>query len=293
MTRSMTGYASKTGQGAGWSWAWDLRAVNGRGLDLRLRVPDWVEGLEAATRTAVQGEIARGSVTLSLRATRAAETGVNREDLSAAVALVREAEHAAAAAGLDLSPVRASDLVQMRATGGSAPHPQDAEQLRSLVLADLPAVLSDFDGMRRREGDALADLLRGQLDAIEAAAAQARRDAAERQQDAPDRLRTAVARVLEATDAVDEMRLAQELALIAVKADVTEELDRLEAHIAAARELVAGPGPKGRKLEFLVQEFNREANTLCSKSQSIALTRTGLDLKSVIDQMREQVQNVE
>jgi uncharacterized protein (TIGR00255 family) len=147
--------------------------------------------------------------------------------------------------------------------------------------------------MRAAEGAALAAALSAQLDRIEALTAEAQREVAARGQTQADVLREGVARVLAATDTMDETRLAQELALLAVKTDVTEELDRLAAHVAAARAHVADPAPVGRKLDFLMQEFMREANTLCSKAQSLALTRIGLDLKTVIDQMREQVQNVE
>jgi uncharacterized protein (TIGR00255 family) len=147
--------------------------------------------------------------------------------------------------------------------------------------------------MRRAEGRALAQVLAAQLDRIAGLTADAQAETANRSATQADTLREALARVLAASDAVDETRLAQELALLAVKTDVTEELDRLSAHVDAARALVADPAPVGRKLDFLMQEFMREANTLCSKAQSLALTRIGLDLKTVIDQMREQVQNVE
>jgi len=147
--------------------------------------------------------------------------------------------------------------------------------------------------MRSAEGQALAAVLTGQLDQIASLTADAQAETAARATTQADTLRDGLARIMAATDAVDPARLAQELALLAVKTDVTEELDRLAAHVEAARAHVADPAPVGRKLDFLMQEFMREANTLCSKAQSLALTRIGLDLKTVIDQMREQVQNVE
>jgi uncharacterized protein (TIGR00255 family) len=169
----------------------------------------------------------------------------------------------------------------------------DAGPLRAAVLADLSGLLADFQSMRAAEGLALHGVIAAQLDQIAALVAAATTEAAARRDAQAGSLREALARVLANADGVDETRLAQELALIAVKNDVTEELDRLTAHIAAARSLLADGGQVGRKFDFLMQEFMREANTLCSKAQSMTLTRAGLDLKTTIDQMREQVQNVE
>jgi uncharacterized protein (TIGR00255 family) len=160
-------------------------------------------------------------------------------------------------------------------------------------MQDLPALLNDFAANRAAEGAALAAVLAGQLERVAALCDAAQLEADARRGAVQTTLRENLARVLANADGVDETRLAQELALLAVKADVTEELDRLAAHIAAARALLADQAPVGRKFDFLMQEFMREANTLCSKSQAAALTRVGLHLKTVIDQMREQVQNVE
>jgi len=163
--------------------------------------------------------------------------------------------------------------------------------LKAALLADLPGLLTDFNAARGAEGAALAAVLTAQLDRIAGLAAEARVTAAARTETAAETLRSQVARVL--AEGVDEGRLAQELALLAARADVTEELDRLDAHVTAARALLADTVPVGKKFDFLMQEFMREANTLCSKAASGGLTRIGLDLKTVIDQMREQVQNVE
>lgn len=160
-------------------------------------------------------------------------------------------------------------------------------------MADLPALLAEFAQMRAAEGAALNTVIAGQLDQIARLTAEAATEAASRRDAAASALREALARVLANAEGVDESRVAQELALIAVKNDVQEELDRLAAHVTAARALLDESGPVGRKFDFLMQEFMREANTLCSKAQALALTRIGLDLKTVIDQMREQVQNVE
>ena len=197
------------------------------------------------------------------------------------------------AAGLTLRQPTAADVLTLRGVLDQTQQDQDTGPLRAIILADLPALLADFAAMRAGEGAALAAVLTAQLDRIAALTAEAQRETAARSVAQAETMRDAVARVLAATDAVDPGRLAQELALLAVKTDVTEELDRLSAHVDAARAHVADPASSGRKLDFLMQEFMREANTLCSKAQSLALTRIGLDLKTVIDQMREQVQNVE
>jgi uncharacterized protein (TIGR00255 family) len=295
---SMTGFAARRGAGLGYNWTWDLRSVNGKGLDLRLRLPDWIEGLELAVRADLQKSLSRGNVSLTLKVEQdggdeAPAFRLNARQLSAALAALAEVEESAMAAGLTLRQATAADVLTLRGVLDQTQQDQDTAPLRAAILADLPGLLSDFAAMRAGEGAALSTVLTAQLDRIAALTGEAQRAAAARTASQADTLREALSRVLSATDAVDEGRLAQELALLAVKTDVTEELDRLAAHVTAARALVADPAPSGRKLDFLMQEFMREANTLCSKAQSLALTRIGLDLKTVIDQMREQVQNVE
>ncbi len=295
---SMTGFAARRGAGLGYGWAWDLRSVNGKGLDLRLRVPDWIDGLELATRAELQRAVVRGNVSLTLKVAQdgggeEAAFRLNPHLLLAALEALAQVEEAAMSAGLTLRQPTAADVLTLRGVLDQTQQDQDTASLRAALLADLPALLADFAVMRAAEGAALAAVLNAQLDRIAALTLDAQREAATRTATQAGTLRDSLARVLAATDAVDETRLAQELALLAVKTDVAEELDRLTAHVAAARALVADAGPSGRKLDFLMQEFMREANTLCSKAQSLALTRIGLDLKTVIDQMREQVQNVE
>lgn len=295
---SMTGFAARRGGGLGYGWTWDLRSVNGKGLDLRLRLPDWIEGLELAIRAELQKALTRGNVSLTLKVAQdggddAAAFRLNPHQLSAALAALAEVEEAAMSAGLTLRQPTAADVLTLRGVLDQTQQDQDTAPLRAAILADLPGLLADFAAMRAREGAALSAVLTAQLDRIAALTAEAQREAATRAEAQAETLRDAMARVLSTTDAVDEGRLAQELALLAVKTDVTEELDRLAAHVDAARAHVSDTGPSGRKLDFLMQEFMREANTLCSKAQSLALTRIGLDLKTVIDQMREQVQNVE
>ena len=295
---SMTGFAARRGTGAGYAWVWDLRGVNGKGLDLRLRVPDWIDGLEAAVRAELQKAIPRGNVSLTLKVTQdetrdEAAFRLNQPVLSAALKALERVEAAAMDAGLTLRQPTAGDVLALRGVIDQGTQETDTGPLRAVILADLPGLLVDFAAMRRSEGQALALVLTAQLDRIAQLTVDAQAETATRTATQADTLRDALARVLAASDGIDETRLAQELALLAVKTDVTEELDRLSAHVDAARALVADPAPVGRKLDFLMQEFMREANTLCSKAQSLALTRIGLDLKTVIDQMREQVQNVE
>lgn len=295
---SMTGFAARRGAGAGYSWTWDLRGVNGKGFDLRLRLPDWIDGLELAIRTELQKAVTRGNVNLTLKVAQddlreASAFRLNDANLTAALAALAGVEAAAMTSGVTLRQPTAADVLTLRGVLDAQTQDIDTTPLRAALLADLPALLTDFATMRRTEGAALASVIAAQIDRIAALTADAQREAASRATTQAATLRENLARVLAATDAVDETRLAQELALLAVKTDVTEELDRLAAHVDAARAHLADPAPMGRKLDFLMQEFMREANTLCSKAQSLALTRIGLDLKTVIDQMREQVQNVE
>lgn len=295
---SMTGFAARRGAGVGYTWAWDLRSVNGKGLDLRLRLPDWIDGLEALVRAELQKAVTRGNVSLTLKVAQdegrdAGAFRLNDGLLAAALGALGRVEAAAMAGGVTLRQPTAADVLTLRGVIDATAQETDTTPLRAALMADMPGLLADFHAMRRAEGQALATVLIGQLDQIASLTADASRETALRAATQADTLREGLARVLAATDAVDEARLAQELALLAVKTDVTEELDRLAAHVIAARAHVADPEPVGRKLDFLMQEFMREANTLCSKAQSLRLTRIGLDLKTVIDQMREQVQNVE
>jgi uncharacterized protein (TIGR00255 family) len=294
---SMTGFTSAKGELGPHSWSWELRSVNGKGLDLRLRVPDWLDGLEAFLRAELTKSLHRGSVTLSLRIVRNDEAqgalSINEAVLSSVLDAMSDIEARAGAIGVHLAPSKASDLLTVRglleASGGDEDNGALLEQLKS----EFPDVLAAFLTMRDTEGAALVPVLDGQLDLVATLTAQAAVLAEARKDVVADTLRSNLARVLNNADGADPDRVAQELAMMAVKADVTEEIDRLSAHVGAARELMAKDGAVGRKLDFLMQEFNREANTLCSKAQNTDLTAIGLDLKAVIDQMREQVQNVE
>ena len=280
----------------GLAWSWDIRSVNARGLDVKVRVPDWIEGLDQALRAVVSKSVARGTVTVSLRLhTNAGENTheLNPAQLDRTLTALSKIEEEAMARGLTLTASSAADLLGLRGVM-DVPHQQaEPAKVRAHLLSDFEPVLKSFSASRAGEGAALEDVLRNQIADVSALVAQADDVAEARKDEQADKMRAAMARVLDNNDAIDEQRIAQELALIAVKADVTEELDRLRAHVDAAISLIEAQGAVGRKLDFLMQEFNREANTLCSKAQSPALTAVGLELKSVIEQMREQVQNVE
>ncbi len=296
MIRSMTGFASDKGEFGLHSWSWELRSVNGKGLDMRLRVPDWLTGLETALRAELSKALSRGNVTLSLRVTRQEDTAdlkLNPIALSAALDALAKTEEMAAARGIALAPSKASDLLALRGMMDASVEADDSAPLVECLKHGFAPLLEAFLEMRETEGAAMAKVITGQLDQVEKLTGQAADLAERRKGKMHETLHANLARVMENTDGADPDRIAQEMALIAVKMDVTEEVDRLTAHIGAARELMKGDGPVGRKLDFLMQEFNREVNTLCSKSQSPELTSVGLELKAVIDQMREQVQNVE
>ncbi|MDJ0821062.1 MAG: YicC/YloC family endoribonuclease [Paracoccaceae bacterium] len=296
MRQSMTGFASEQGSGQGFGWIWEIRGVNGKGLDLRLRLPDWIEGLEPLVRKTAQARLARGNVQIGLRV--AAEEGgaglrLDAGQLAGVLDAMAVAETEAMDRGISLAPSTAAEVVAVRGVLTSEAGQVDQAALRTALMADFETALAGFVEMRGSEGQALQDVLARQLGEIETLTADAETAAKAREAAQTVRLQTQLARVIDNASDVDPQRVAQELALIAVKADVTEEIDRLRAHVAAARDLLGQSGPVGRKLDFLMQEFNREANTLCSKSGAADLTQIGLSLKTTIDQMREQVQNVE
>lgn len=294
---SMTGFGDLQGSWGDLSWTWEARSVNGRGLDVRLRLPEGVEPLDSPLRAALRNAVARGSVTIGLRVVRDAGASVpklNSATLEAVIASALQAGDTASRAGLDLAPMSAADLLAARGVlEVGADRGATTEEALAAMRVQIEPLVAALNTARAAEGAALARVLESQIDRIGKLALEARKSAEARAADAGALLRSRIEAVLSGVAAVDEGRLAQELAVIAVKTDVTEELDRLDGHVAAAREMLDAGGPVGRRLDFLMQEFNREANTLCSKAQSAELTRIGLDLKVVIDQMREQVQNVE
>ncbi|WP_370269114.1 YicC/YloC family endoribonuclease [Nioella sp.] len=292
----MTGYAARDVASEGFQRSWELRSVNGRGLDMRLRLPDGLGRLDIALRERLKKALSRGSVTLSLRLTREAGTSGAEVDEPALLAVLGALSHvrrAAEAQGLpvaDPDPVRILTLPGVMAgAGAQADLPAD-----EALLAEFDVLLADFLASRAEEGRALHEKLQGQIGQMAPLIKEAATLADARREAAGTRLHEQMQKVLDNTEGADPDRLAQELALLAVKSDVTEEIDRLaNAHVPAAKALLEAEGPVGRRFDFLMQEFNREANTLCSKSGDATLTQVGLDLKVLIDQMREQVQNVE
>ncbi|MEO1919926.1 MAG: YicC/YloC family endoribonuclease, partial [Paracoccaceae bacterium] len=262
--------------------------------DVRIRLADAAEALEPAIRAAIPKRLTRGNVSVNLKLSRMADDGtpsLNRENLAAVVAAAAQAQGLAEATGLELQPVSVGELLTQKWVweAGAASDSAWIDQAK----AQIDTLIGSFAAARETEGAAIVAVLSAQVDTAENLSRTARKSADERNARAGGVLREKVKALLEITDVADENRLAQELAILAVKADVTEELDRLDAHISAARDLLAAVGPVGRKFDFLMQEFNREANTLCSKSSLSELTAIGLELKVVIDQMREQVQNLE
>ncbi|MEQ8341623.1 MAG: YicC/YloC family endoribonuclease [Marinovum algicola] len=296
MLQSMTGFAAGQGAKGDFSWTWEIRSVNAKGLDLRIRVPDWIDGLEAELRKQVSGALKRGNVTVNLRLSREDTAGaqrLNSQQLDQVLTALAEIEQQAITRHVSLAPSTAAEIIALRGMMEQDEEATDTAQLRSTLVEDFQSVLASFCDMRSGEGATLRSVLAAHLDEIETLVIAAQAAAEARRPKARETLRLALAAVLDGAAEVDEDRIAQELALLAVKSDITEEINRLHAHVKAARELVAAQSSVGRKLDFLMQEFNREANTLCSKSGDSALTSVGLDLKAVIDQMREQVQNVE
>ncbi|MHA1108057.1 MAG: YicC/YloC family endoribonuclease [Alphaproteobacteria bacterium] len=297
---SMTGFARTEGANDGYGWGWELRSVNARNLDSRLRLPPGSDRLEAEARKRMGKQFKRGNISANLTLTRVNRTGglaINRDVLGQVLALVAELRaEATGAAGADVAPPRIDGLLNVRGVLEQVEEEESEEardELYNALIASFSEALDALARGRDEEGARLAVVVEGQIDEI-AGLVGAAEKVAEAQPEALDRrLRDRMAELLENDSGLSEERLHQEVALLVAKADVREELDRLIAHIEAARELIAADDAVGRRLDFLCQEFNREANTLCSKAADIELTRIGLDLKAVIEQLREQIQNIE
>lgn len=292
---SMTGFARADGKDDQAAWTWEIRSVNGRGLDSRLRLPPGFEKIEGPSRDLIAKHIKRGNVqaTLALARTGAnAGIAINREVLEQAIHLASELSHRLPSA----RPPSVDGLLALRGVIEPAEHEPSAEERErreTAILKDLDQALMRLVLARAGEGHKLGEALRRRLDEIGASTEAAEKLAALQPQAIQARLKKNVAVLLESSPSMPSERLALEVALLAAKADLREELDRLKAHVAQARELLADGAGVGRRLDFLCQEFNREANTLCSKSEDVELTRIGLDLKAAIEQFREQVQNIE
>ncbi|MCZ8315248.1 YicC/YloC family endoribonuclease [Phreatobacter sp.] len=291
---SMTGFARAEGVTGAAVWAWEIKSVNSKGLDVKLRLPGSIEAAEPAIRQAVAAAVSRGSIFASLSVKRegaTSEVRVNEAVLAQVVEaarLVAEKLDARAPAIDGLLAIKGViDVVEAEETE------EERAALVAAILTGLDTALARLVAMRREEGRALEAVLVARLDEIAALKAEAEDNPCRRPETIRARIAEQIAALLEPGRNFDPDRLHQEALMVASKADIREELDRLDAHVAAARKLLAGGGAVGRKLDFLAQEFNRETNTLCSKSNDVTLTSTGLALKAVVEQFREQVQNLE
>ena len=293
---SMTGFARFAGTlPDGSSFVWELRSVNGRGLDVRFRLPNGLDALEPALREAAGKALRRGNVNAALTI-KHEERGTRLMADEAALAQLLTLARDLAARIPGAPPPRAEALLALPGVlrSGTAEVDEAAEETRRVTLSGtFGEALTALSAARRGEGARLAEILTILLDEITVLHARATVESADQPAQLQARLREQLAALLEGERRVPEERLAAEVALLATKADVREELDRLGAHIAEAGTLLRSGDAIGRRLEFLTQEFVREANTLCSKSASLALTRTGLDLKAAIERLREQAANVE
>ena len=292
---SMTGFAESAGSHEGLRWRWETKSVNSRSLDMRLRIPPGYDSLEPPARRLAGERFLRGALQISLSIEPQDGARGLAVDAAALASAVKIARQVAAETGL--APARVDGLLALKGVlvADEPSLPQDPVTRAHRDAAILESLTLAFDKLvkeRGNEGSKLAALLASQIGEIERLVGVAGELAAAQPEALRARLAIQLKELLDSAP-VSEERLAQEVALLAVRADVREELDRLTAHVQDARGLIAQGKGVGRKLDFLAQEFNREANTLCSKSSDIALTRTGLALKAVIDQFREQAQNVE
>ena len=292
--QSMTGFARREGTSGRYRWAWELRSVNGKGLDLRLRLPTGTEHLETEVRKLAAECFSRGNmqVNLTVSASEAGvETVVNQSALAAVLSLRDQLRDV-----IDPAPLRLDTLLSIRGIVDFR-EPEEQEGERAVrdadLLSGLRLALADMTSMRESEGLALHLVLLEQVESIEMLTRQIEADPSRSVASITARLASQVALVMDGGSMVDQDRLYGEVALLAAKADIREEVDRLRTHVTAARDLLRKGGPVGRKLDFLSQEFNRESNTICPKSNAATVTAAGIELKVVIDQFREQIQNLE
>ncbi|WEX07623.1 YicC/YloC family endoribonuclease [Chelativorans sp. AA-79] len=292
--QSMTGFARASLEDDVAAVSWELKSVNGRGLEARVRLPPGLERLEQPAKQRIAKRFSRGNIQAGLSVSRGAalRRPVVDEDLLDELARLSrklQEEHGTA-------PARADGLLALRGVmdlPDAGDDDETGERLDALALAALDHALDDLLAARREEGASLRPVLMDRIAAIEALTERAETDPSRDPATIRLRLQEQVKLLMDAAPALDEARLHQEAAFLATKADIREEIDRLKTHVAAARTLIEGDGPVGRKLDFLAQEFNRESNTLCSKSNASSVTAIGLELNVVVDQFREQVQNLE
>ena len=291
---SMTGFARGHGVSGSYAWAWEIKSVNGKGLDVRLRLPSGWDAIEAPVRARAAERLARGSIQAILTVERGGVTPVvriNAAVLDAILATLRQL-----APRIDAAPPSLDGLLSLKGVMEVADVEENEDERRgaeAAAIAGFAEAVAALSEMRQREGAALTRILKSRLEEIAALAHRAEEAPGRRVEAIRARLAEQVATLLAQSDRFDPDRLHQEAILLATKADVREELDRLAAHVAQALQLIDGGGAVGRRLDFLAQELNREANTLCAKTNDVELTNIGLELKAAVEQFREQVQNVE
>ncbi len=293
--QSMTGFARAEGTSGRYRWAWELRSVNGKGLDIRMRLPQGMESFEPEVRRLLGQHLTRGNIQVGLNVSvseNRVEAVLNRDALDAVLRLRDEL-------GTDLvdpAPLRLDALMAIRGLVDFRETQDDEAALAARdadILAGLEQAARALCDMRKTEGDALCRLLSDHVSSIQDLVQKVEADPSRQPEEIARKLEAQLAALLDSSPSLDRDRLHAEAALLATKADLREEIDRLKAHVTAARDLLSMGGPIGRKLDFLAQEFNRESNTICSKSNAVAVTTAGIELKVVIDQFREQVQNLE
>jgi uncharacterized protein (TIGR00255 family) len=291
---SMTGFARGHGVSGAYSWAWELKSVNAKGLDLRLRLPPGWDAVEGPARNGAAQVLARGTIHGTLTVERqgvAPSVRVNEPVLAAVLATMK-----GLAGRVDAAAPRLDGILSLKGVIEVIDEDEREEDRRAAeaaVIAGFRATVAELAAMRRHEGEALRQVLTQRVREIAGLAKRAEAAPGRRPEAIKARIVEQVAMLLDASDRFDPDRLHQEAILIASKADIREELDRLASHVAQIERLIADGGPIGRRLDFLAQELNREANTLCSKSNDVELSNIGLELKSVVEQFREQVQNLE
>jgi uncharacterized protein (TIGR00255 family) len=291
---SMTGFARSHGASGPYAFEWELKSVNAKGFDLRLRLPQGWDELDAHAKKRAAELLSRGTVYANLnirRANAASTVRINEDVLNAVVKVAHQL-----AGKIDAVAPSIDGLLAIKGVIEMVEPESDEDEDNAAKAAAAMAfdeALDNLVAMRRREGASLGQILSQRLDEIEGLANKAEAAPGRKPEAVRARLAEQVAALLETTDRFDADRLNQEALLIAAKADIREELDRIASHLSQARELLGKGGPIGRRLDFLAQEFHREVNTTCSKSNDLELTNTGLEMKGVVEQFREQVQNLE
>ncbi len=290
----MTGFARGHGVSGSCAWAWEIKSVNGKGLDLRLRVPPGWDAIEVPVRARAAETLTRGSIQAVLTVERSGVQPVVRINAAVLEALLSTIRQLAGK--IEAAPPSLDGLLALKGVievSDSEEREDERRSAETAVIDGFAEVIAALGEMRRHEGAALGRVLSARLGEIAALAKRAEDAPGRRPEAIRARLADQIATLLAQSDRFDPDRLHQEAIMIATKVDVREELDRLAAHVAQARHLIAQGGAVGRRLDFLAQEFNRETNTLCAKANDVELTNIGLELKAVVEQFREQVQNVE